>query len=441
MIMTSRPARRLRSVLLGIVAVATVSGVAGGQEVNTPPQADTSVLKANVNTTAGEFTPAKGFQVFTSPMGSLSISFYGLFRYLNQTGDSTFTDHLGREQKIKLRNDLNWHRSMVWFNGHFWRPNLRYNLTVWALGSTQQTLVFGNLQYKFNEAVSMGVGMAPNLTNRSMQGSFPFWAGSDRQMTEEAMRGGFSSGAWISGQPVKRLWYNASLNTNLSQLGVTASNDPRSLAYSGSLQWLPTTGEFGPRGGFGDLEHHEKVATRFGTSMAHVREGRAAPDDQPNNETQLRLSDGLYAFQAGALGDGVTIRNLDYDILSFDAGLKYKGFTFQGEYYMRSLSNFETTAPTSVKSIYDKGIQLQAMQMVVPKLLGVYATYGVLQDQFKRNPYEISGGASFYPTGTRSWRLNLHVIRVEKSPAGSNFGYYVAGQSGMTYSLGTDIIF
>jgi hypothetical protein len=336
---------------------------------------------------------------------------------------------------------------MVWFNGHFWKTNLRYNLTAWSLPTTQQSLVYGNLQYIFNDALLIGVGMAPNLTNRSMQGSFPFWAGSDRQMMEEALRGGFSSGIWFAGQPVKRFWYNFSINTNLSQLGVTATNDPRTLAYSAGFQWLPTTGEFGPRGGFGDLEHHTTVATRLGASMAHVREGRGAPDLEANNETQIRLSDGLYAFQHDALGDGLTIRFLDYDLLGFDAGLKYKGFTFQGELMMRRLSNFEftshsvapgATTPTQLKDI---GLQLQAMHMVVPKYLGFYGTYGFIRDDFKRNPYEVSGGASFYPSGTRSWRLTAHVIRVEKSPAGSNFGYYVAGQSGTTFSLGTDIIF
>jgi hypothetical protein len=36
--------------------------------------------------------------------------------------------------------------------------------------------------------------------------------------------------------------------------------------------------------------------------------------------------------------------------------------------------------------------------------------------------------------------LNLHILHVEKSPTGSNFGYYAAGQTGTTVSLGTDIL-
>ena len=79
--------------------------------------------------------------------------------------------------------------------------------------------------------------------------------------------------------------------------------------------------------------------------------------------------------------------------------------------------------------------------MVVPQHVMLYASGGYVWDQFKRHPYEISPGLSVYPTGTRSWRLNLHTINVYKTPTGSTFGYYTAGQTGWTYSLGTDILF
>ncbi len=80
------------------------------------------------------------------------------------------------------------------------------------------------------------------------------------------------------------------------------------------------------------------------------------------------------------------------------------------------------------------------MHMVVPKRLGVYLTYGVVMDEFERHPWEVSGGTTIYPSGTRSWRLNVHVIRVERCPASSTFGYYTSGQSGTTISIGTDIL-
>jgi hypothetical protein len=405
--------------------------------------ADTTATADSIYQTsiAGEFRPAKGFDLVRTKVASLNISFYGLFRYVNQLpGDQEFIDHLGGVRTVKTRHDLYWHRTMVWLTGFFHVPRFRYNITMWSLSTTQQALLFGNLQYVFAPALTVGVGLTPNLTIRSMQGSWPFWGGSDRQMAEDFFRGGFSSGAYVTGQAARRLYYTASVNTNLSQLGVTASNDTRDLAYSASLNWMPTTGEFGPRGGLGDLEYHQRLATRFGISAGHSREGRYANDSVPPNATQIKLSDGVNPFDAGALAPGVIVQKLDYDEMAIDAGFKYHGFSFHGEYYLRRLSNFLATGPVPLSSITDHGFQVQGMHMVVPKRLGVYATYGVVLDEFERHPWEVSGGTTVYPSGTRSWRLNLHVIRVERCPASSTFGYYTSGQSGTTISIGTDIL-
>ena len=78
--------------------------------------------------------------------------------------------------------------------------------------------------------------------------------------------------------------------------------------------------------------------------------------------------------------------------------------------------------------------------MIVKKKLNLYGVYSALNDQFDRNPWEVAGGLSFFPSGTRAWRINLHIIRIEKSPAGSTFGYYTAGQSGTTFTIATDLM-
>jgi hypothetical protein len=404
-------------------------------------EADTAFVQDSVYSTsiAGEFRPARGFDIVRTKRASLNISFYGLFRYMNQS-PGTFTDHLGRERAVKARNDLNWHRTFVWLTGFFYVPRLRYNISLWSLPTTQQTLLFGNLQYKVSQALGLGVGISPNLTARSVQGSWPFWGSSDRQMAEDFFRGGFSSGFFITGQPIQKFWYTASINTNISQLGTTAANDSRDMAYSASVVWRPTTGEFGPRAGLGDFEHHQTLATQFGASAGHSRESRYASDDAPPNATQIKLSDGLNPFDTGALAEGVTVQKLDYDVLAIDAGFKYRGFSFQSEYYVRKLSDFQANGPVPPDDIVDQGFQVQGMHMVVPRLIGVYLTYGKVIDEFERNPWEISGGASLYPSRSRSWRLNLHLIRIEKSPAASNFGFYTSGQSGTTISIGTDIL-
>jgi len=441
-VLSPRAARTL-CVTAAAVLLMTVPTAARAQD-EAPLNADTTGTMprhAYTNTLAGEFTPARGFDIIKTQRGTLNISMYGLFRSLSQfPANQTYTDHLGRTRSVAARNDINWHRTFVWLTGFFYDPRFRYNISLWSLPTTEQTLLFGNLQYRLKRPITLGVGVGPNLTNRSLQGSWPFWAGSDRQMMEEALRGGFASAFWITGQPTERFAYTASINRSLSQLGVTAANDNRNYSYSASVSWMPTTGEFGPRGGLGDLEYHEHVATRFGASACHAREDRYAPDDQSPRASQIKLSDGVNPFDSGALADTVTVETLTYENLSLDAGFKYRGFSLQSEYTLRRLYDFVATGPLPLSSNFDHGFFVQGMQMVVPKMLGIYATTSYIFDDFKRHPYEVSGGASLYPFGNRSWRVNLHLIYVYKCPASSSFGYYTAGQTGTTLSLGTDIL-
>ena len=320
------------------------------------------------STCAGEFTPGAGFTIITTSHGSLNISAYGLFRYVDQVpGNQTFTDHLGNVQPVGAMNALNWHRTIVWLSGFFYDPHFRYNITLWSLPTTQQTLLFGNLQYIVAKQLTFGVGIAPSTTARSMNGSWPFWASSDRQMAEEAFRGGFSSGFFATGDIVPRLAYTLTVNNNISQLGVTQANDTRNMLFGGQLRWRPTTGEFGPRGGFGDFEYHTKLATQFGVEGAQSRESRYAPLDQPPNNTQIDLSDGTNPFALGTLAPGVIVSTLSYRELAADAGAKYRGFSFQSEFYWRTLDDFVATGPLPLNSIFDRGFMAEAGYMVVPK--------------------------------------------------------------------------
>jgi hypothetical protein len=427
--------------VLALTALALCPRAVRGQEADPlPEKRDTSA--AFPNTTAGELTPGSGFDLVKTRFGTLNLSVYGLFRYVNtMPAGQTFRDHLGREREVETRNDLNWHRTFAWLTGWFWNPKFRYNITLWSLPTTQQSFLFGNLLYRASSAFAIGVGILPNLTARSMQGSWPYWASSDRQMAEEFFRGGFSAGVYVTGEMAPRLNYTLSLNNNLSQLGTTQPNDTRDLAYSGSLRWQPTTGEFGPRNGLGDFEHHERVATQFGVSAGRSRESRYAPLDLPPNATQIKLSDGLNPFEVGALADGVTVRSLDYTEAAVDAGFKYRGFSFQSEYYWRRLDNFVATAPVPLSRIVDHGFMAEAMHMVVDRTLGAYVVSGYVFDDFERKPWELGGGLNYYPSGTRAWRVNLHLLHVEKSPASSFFGFYQSGHTGTIFSLGTDILF
>jgi hypothetical protein len=440
--------RRCATIVAILFAIAGGRSAVAQDEAAVSPDPDESAQQPGAkkepvaNTTAGEFTPGTGFDLFKSELVSLNISAYGLFRYINQLpADQSFTDHLGRRREIDTRNDIQWHRSFVWLSGFFFRPQLRYTISIWSLPSTEQTLVFGNLRYRFSSAFEVAVGIGPNLGSRSMQGPWPFLLSSDRQMADDFFRPGFTSSVWVAGELLPRFHYAVALGNNISQLGVGARRDAREMTLSASVWWQPTTGEFGPRGGFGDFEQHEQVATRFGASATYAPEDRYAPESEaaPGN-TQIRLSDGVLLFETGALADMVTVRKADYNELAIDLGVKYQGFHLQTEYYLRRLSSFSATGPLPVESLVDHGFYVQAMHMVWPRTIGLYGTGSFVFDDFERRPWELGGGLSAYPSRTRSWRLNVHIMYVRRSPAGGFFGFYVPGQTGPIVSIGTDIL-
>jgi hypothetical protein len=152
---------------------------------NTDNNPDSTAIDFNQaiysNAAAGEFTPSKGFQLVKNKFASLNFSMYAMARYVNQLpGHQTWYDHLGNQRDFKGRQDIYWHRVMLWFTGYIGSPKLTYMATVWTVFTTQQTVVYGNIGYTFNKHARIAIGITPNTCIRSLQGPFPFFTSIER---------------------------------------------------------------------------------------------------------------------------------------------------------------------------------------------------------------------------------------------------------------------
>lgn len=397
----------------------------------------------------------RGFEVGRNDLGSLSIGAYALVRAIEQLPASQdATDHLGRplngSGEVDTRQDINLHRAMINLRGFMFDENFNYALTVWTVNATEQVRIVGSLGYTFTDFFTLAAGVSGTPGTRSLLGSHPFWLGHDRTLADEYFRTGFSSGVWATGQSKRGINYKFMVSNNISTLGVNAVEDTRDLAYSGTLWWMPTTGEYGPQGAYGDFEYHEELATRFGISYARSpREDRTAqPDDNSPDSTQIRLGDSLLLFQRDALGDGVTIQTANFELLAVDLGFKYRGFFLQTEAYYRTLNDFRltslSTAPLPTQSIRDKGFYVQTGFFPVPKRLEVYASTSRIYpdgDAGFSDSRDVAVGANWYWSGTRYQRMNLQYIDVKDSPASSTFGYFTGGLDGQVITLEASVLF
>jgi len=398
------------------------------------------------NETWGIYDPGKGFVVGRNDIGSLSISAYTLGRYLNQIDDNEeFTDHLGQKRPVDGRNDIYSHRTLVWLDGWMGDPKLRYTITWWTVNTTEQDALFGNIGYQFDKSFNLYVGVFGNPGTRSLQGSHPYWLGTDRVMADEFFRPFFGQGVYANGTVAPGLFYAATMGNSSSTLGSTAVQLDRSFTYGGSVWWMPTTHEFGPRGGYGDWEYHEDLATRVGMSAVYSPEQRYNSSDESPQNSALRLADSLNVFERGSLLPDVTVSDVDYRILSMDAGLKYKGIFLQAEFYQRWLDNFQSEdGDLPLQEINDVGWYLQAAFYPIPKVFELYTgtsqIYGDSNRGFGDSSDYIFGG-NWYPFNSRNYRLNLQYNYVDQSPVSSTFGYYVGGQKGNTVSGAISVFF
>ena len=396
----------------------------------------------------GVYAPGRGFTLAHTELGEVNFSLYFQTRYLDQNPNRGFwVDHFGNERPFspRPRNDIQVNRMLLMFSGWVYDEKLRYFTYVWTsdsnLGRENQVLIGGNISYSFSKAFGLYAGIGPLPGTRTNQNVWPYFHGTDRRMADEFFRPAYTQGVWVAGNPLPTLFYQVMMGNNLSLLGIDASQLDRKFSYSGAVWWVPM-GDYGPRGSFSDYEYHDKLVTRFGLGFTWSPEDRQSQPDplSAGENTVIRLSDGLVAFEEGSLAPGVTVNQLTFRLFSANAGLKYRGFGLSGEYFARWLYNFKATGPLPVRNLFDHGFQAQTSYQVWPKHIEVYGGASGLLGTFN-NSWEGAGGVNWYPFNTRNFRVNGEGIYVNQSPTGSLYTPFIVGQTGPTFMVNLELFF
>ena len=394
----------------------------------------------------GAYSPNLGYKVANTDRGDLSISIYSYARYLNQLGlDATYKDAFGNVKNVQQRQDFQLQKVQIKFLGWIMDPKFRYFLYAWSSNASQglgaQVVLAGNLNYSFNKFISVGAGIRSLPGTRSVEGNFPFWLGVDtRLISDEFFRPSYTSGVWAWGKIMDRLDYITMIGNNLSTLGVSAAQLNNGFnTFSTSLVWTPTTGEFGP--GFGDFEDHQQLATRM---AAHFTRSTEDKQEQPNSDqfenTQIRLEDGSVIFTPNLFAQGISITDVTYKMAAFDGGLKYHGYSLEGEYFLRWLNHFHGPGTAGLAPIFSHGFQMQASSMILPKTLQVYLGGSTVYGKYG-NPWDFRAGVSLFPFHNRVLRWNNEFLYLYKSPVGYTSVPFALGGTGPVFHTNLELAF
>jgi hypothetical protein len=378
---------------------------------------------------AGTFKRDTGWVLVDEPFATEYLGLMTYARYLNQNAlNPTYTDSFGRVIEIDRRNEVQLYKVSLQFKGWLFTPKFSHLIFIWTNNANQgegaQVAVAGFLRYQFAKWLSVSAGIMPLPTTRSTNYSFPKWLRHDnRVMADEFYRGSYTSGIDALGTIAPGLEYRAMIGNNLSTLGVSSKQlDNKFDTYSGSLVWMPTTKEFGLAEGFGDYDYHDKVATLIGLHYTHSTEtaqGQPAVDSFENS--QIRLTDGTLLFSPDPFGTGGKVEEARYRMASIDAGIKYRGFSLEGQWYWRWVDKFKTLGTIPVDEIKDNGVAVQLSGMPIKDYLQAYVTYSKIWGE-NGNPNEYALGLDYYPFGRREMHVNLEAIHLDRSPVG---GYHI----------------
>ena len=454
-VVTASPTPKDTPTPIVAAAIPPAEAVSSPIAVKPPEALGSSVPVQTLNGNAGggqeekkfwsPYTPNLGYKIANTEYGDVSLSIYTYARYLNQRAiDPTYTNAFGVTTNLQQRQDFQLNKLQIKFLGWVMSPKFRYFLYAWTSNATQgqgaQVVLAGNLNYTFNKYLSVGAGIFSLPGARSVEGNFPFWLGVDsRLIADEFFRPSYSSGIKASGTIAKNLTYQAMVANNRSTLGVSAAQLPNHFStFSSVLLWMPK-GDYGL--GWGDFEHHDSPVTRFGFHFNRSDENKQS---QPNSEdfenVQLRLSDGSVIFTPNLFGPGKTVTDARYKMASFDAGIKYRGLSLEGEYYWQWLNDFQGPNTAGLPGDYAYGYQLQASAMAVPKRLQIYAGGSEIIGHYGR-PWDFRAGTNFFPYKNKVIRWNNEFLYLYRSPVGYSSVPFPLGGTGPIFHSTLELAF
>lgn len=394
------------------------------------------------------YQPGRGIVLASGEWGEMDATLITYARYLNQLAlDESYTDDFGRTFPIDRRQDVQLNKVNLTFKGWMVDPRFRYLIFLWTQNTSQgqgaQVVIGGYLSYKFNDALSVQAGIGALPTSRTVMYTFPNWLRIDnRTVADDFLRGSYTTGIWADGEIAEDVYYRVMVGNNLSQLGIDAGQlDAGFNTVAAALWWFPTTGEFGFANGFGDYDWHEEVATMVGVNYTRSREdAQSQPDTDAIENSQIRLSDGTRLFLPNALGNGERINQATYQMLALNAGVKYRGWALEGEYYARWLNDFDATGPTPITESFDQGFQLNASFMPIKDVLQAYVSTSKVWGDFG-NPGDVALGFNWYPLRDRRVRFNGQALYLNQSPVGYPSVPYVVGGDGWVFTTDAMLTF
>jgi len=347
-------------------------------------------LKEAAAASPAAYQAGKGF-TFTSPDGKFQLSLGGRGQF--------FYQYLDRDDVNGPATEVSLHRIRrfkVYMGGYAYTKNLTYRVQVdLAKSGTAQMLDDAWINYRFIDEAQLQAGQFKMPFSRqelTSDGALQFV---DRANAVDAFKPSYDIGAMAQGKTAGgKLAYNAGLFNGTGQSGTRTTN---SGAWAARVVFNP----------FGEMRYSEADLENTPDPLLSLGAGYFANTLKRNgNATFLDTTTSTppYAGTSGWLGKAAAntaifdnTERVDVGTYGFDAAIKWRGFSAQGEYFGGKAEGRNLGRTVHARAYYG-----QAGYFLLPKRLEVAARYsGVDPDRgtARDRQIEVTGAVSYYFQG------------------------------------------
>lgn len=344
---------------------------------------------------------------------------------------TNWRDNAGVIRRVTNRNDFEIERGRLEFRGFFIDPALQFYMNLDSDTDDEHVVIFHDfwVNYEFSEAFNLYVGKAFVPGSRDWLNGSTRTRFADRSLATTFFRPDRSLGIWAIGEPAEKLYYRVMIGNGFNTTDLRPDEIDTNFVYSGSM-WTDL-GDYGQ--GYSDLEFHCEPAAQIGHSFTFASDrGRDASGAPLAEEAFVRLSDGTRLTQVGALAPGTQVDHFDIYLYSLDAAFKYRGFSVNGEYFLRWLQGIRGSGPLPRHHFFDHGFYLEGGWFVSPKKLELIARTSQIFGAYG-DAQEYAGGVTWFINGTHNWKLTFDVTRLIQTPANNSGPNYRVGDTGVMF--------
>jgi hypothetical protein len=276
---------------------------------------------------ATDFLPPKGLVLHATRKQdggfphALAIDGFLQFRWLELSRSvATWTDATGRTLPVNNENAFNINRFLLGLSGYVGSEQAVYNVSLFGTtnaGVLVTVVPVGFVGWRVTEDMTLGGGVTQVPGTREWMISSRWPMGVDRSMANTFFRPSYSPGFMSIGALAgKKVFYHAGIYNGIDGGASGLFREGTSMAFSGNV-WAEPLGPYGL--GYSDMEQHDELALRLGTSGTYARTPATLIADgigfaNPEN-TVVRLSDGTPIAERDALGPGTKLDQFRYHLV------------------------------------------------------------------------------------------------------------------------------